>query len=227
MLFDAGSTLWYSEPPESTWHRILADLGVDVSAERVDKAWEKALAQLMPKFIELESSGHPNDFATIDQLFAESELVVVEELGVSVDRKALRTLAKDLFPSGSSLYPETIEVLAKLRAMGLLVAIVSNGVSQEEVSARLGIDVYCDPIIGSVHVGYAKPAPEIFHLALNALAVGPEEAIMVGDNWEVDVLGARGVGLRGIHIARGDEESPGIDSIKDLWGVVDIVTERT
>ena len=227
MLFDAGSTLWYSEPPASVWRGILVGLGLDVSPERVDKAWEKALEQLMPRFLALESSGHPNDLATIEKLFAESETVVVEDLGVSVDGSALRTLAEDLFTSGSTLCTETLEVLAKLRAMGLLVAIVSNGASQEAVSTKLGIDKYCDPIIGSVHVGFAKPAPEIFHLALNALEVGPDEAIMVGDNWEVDVVGARGVGMRGIHIVRGDEESPGPDLIKDLWGVVDILTDTT
>ena len=48
--------------------------------------------------------------------------------------------------------------------------------------------------------------------------------LVVGDDWEADVVGARGVGMRGVHIIRGDEDSPGPDAIKDLSGVIDILT---
>lgn len=84
------------------------------------------------------------------------------------------------------------------------------------------VDIYCDSIIEPVHVGFAKPDPKIFHLALEVLNVGLQEAIVVGDNWGAGVLGASSVGIRGIHFAR-DDESSGYDFITDCREVIDIV----
>ena len=44
---------------------------------------------------------------------------------------------------------------------------------------------------------------------------------MVGDNWGADVLGASSV--RGVHLARGDDGSPGSKFITDFREVIDIV----
>ena len=159
-------------------------------------------------------------------MWAASEKRMVEDLGLSVDLARLRGVAADLFAANVELYPETLEVLTELRAMSIQVAMVSNGVNRDRTARWLGIDEYLDPIIGSLHVGFAKPSPKIFHLALSALGIGPEEAIMVGDEWEADVLGAGGVRMRGVHLVRGDEESPGSDAIKDLRGVIDILSKQ-
>jgi len=101
---------------------------------------------------------------------------IVADLGLSVDPGRRRSVSADRFGANSELYPETNEVVTTLRAMGMSVAIVSNGVNQEQTARLLGIDEHLDPIIGSVHVGFAKPSPEIFHLALSALGIRPEEA---------------------------------------------------
>ena len=91
---------------------------------------------------------------------------------------------------------------------------------QNDIAERLGIATYFDTIIGSVHVGFKKPMPEIFQMALTALSVGPDQAIMVGDNWEDDVEGAKKAGIRGIHLNRADDPSLSGEVIEDLWGVV-------
>ena len=108
--------------------------------------------------------------------------------------------------------------------MGMRVAMVSNGVNQERGARKLGIDHYFDVIVGSVHVGFAKPDPKIFHIALSALDVAPDDAIMVGDDPELDVEGARGVGMRCAQVVCGDEYVAGPNAIKDLWGVIDILS---
>ena len=46
---------------------------------------------------------------------------------------------------------------------------------------------------------------------------------MIGDDWEEDVLGARAAGMRGVHLIRGDGDSPGSDAIEDLRGAIDIL----
>jgi HAD superfamily hydrolase (TIGR01458 family) len=48
-----------------------------------------------------------------------------------------------------------------------------------------------------------KPSRAYFESALAALGVGPEEAIMVGDDVEADVGGAKAIGLRGVLVRTG------------------------
>ena len=48
-----------------------------------------------------------------------------------------------------------------------------------------------------------KPSREFFHLALSHLGLAPHQAVMVGDDWESDIAGAQGVGLRTILVQTG------------------------
>ncbi len=48
-----------------------------------------------------------------------------------------------------------------------------------------------------------KPSREFFHLALAHLDLAPHQAAMVGDDWESDIAGAQGVGLRTILVQTG------------------------
>jgi putative hydrolase of the HAD superfamily len=43
-----------------------------------------------------------------------------------------------------------------------------------------------------------KPDPRLFRLALQRAGAAPEEAVHVGDLYEVDVVGARAAGIRAI-----------------------------
>lgn len=225
VLFDAFNTFWHgTDSPIAVWRGILADLASDVPTEQVRAAWIREWELLSHQFGPFESSGHPNEPSEIEFMFEGSEKRMVKDLGLSADLGRLKTVAGVRFGASSELYPETLEVLRELRAMGMPMAMVSNGVNQAQTARLLGIDEYLDPIIGSLHVGFAKPSPEIFHLALSALGVGPEEAVMVGDDWGLDVLGSSGVGMRGVHLVRGDGNSPGSDAIKDLRGIIDVVS---
>ena len=226
VLFDAGETLWYSQTsPKGVWRGILQDLGFDVPTAQIEVAWEREWKLLQPQYLAFESSGHPNESSAIESMWAASEKRVIEDLSLTVDLNRSRRVADERFAANEDLYPETVGVLKKLRKMGMQMAIVSNGVNQERTARRLGIDGYFNRIVGSVHVGFAKPSPEIFHLALSAFGIGPEAAIMVGDNWEADVLGAGRMGMGSVHIVRGNEDAVGPDTIKDLWGVIDILTQ--
>lgn len=58
-----------------------------------------------------------------------------------------------------------------------------------------GIKGFFEVIVISSEVGYRKPGPMIFQIALDRLRVGPERALFVGDSFEIDVVGAKGVGM--------------------------------
>ena len=55
-----------------------------------------------------------------------------------------------------------------------------------------------DAVVISQEAGIAKPHPSIFKMALDQLGALPGESVMVGDNWAMDVVGARTAGMRAI-----------------------------
>jgi len=60
---------------------------------------------------------------------------------------------------------------------------------------REGIAPLFDAVVISEEVGWRKPKPIIFEVALARLQVSPQEALFVGDRADIDVLGAKQAGL--------------------------------
>jgi putative hydrolase of the HAD superfamily len=92
-----------------------------------------------------------------------------------------------------------VPLLAALRPHGAI-AIVSNNVSAEQADkmAVCGIAEHVDALVVSEVVGAAKPDPEIFRVALDRLHASAANAVMIGDSWSADILGARAAGIRAV-----------------------------
>ena len=119
------------------------------------------------------------------------------------------------------LFPETVSTLAQLKAQGLELGIISNFDSRLFTVLRgLGIADTFDTVTISSLAQAAKPAPRIFHLALEKHAVDPEEALHIGDSIREDVEGAREAGLHTVLLdrdARQDGHSvPTIQSLEEV-----------
>ncbi|HEX5962804.1 MAG TPA: HAD-IA family hydrolase [Gemmatimonadales bacterium] len=98
-----------------------------------------------------------------------------------------------------SVRERTHESLRRLRDAGLRLGIVSN--SDGRVGQALeaaGLREYFDVVIDSKLVGIEKPNPAIFRAALDALGVTAQEALYVGDLYEVDILGAQAAGMEAV-----------------------------
>jgi len=98
--------------------------------------------------------------------------------------------------------PHVEEVLTRLHPDYMLV-VASNAAESDEsaiwgVMKRTGLADLIDRAYCFKNVGYKKPAPEFFRFILDDLGLQPEQAIMVGDDFAADVLGAQGVGIRAI-----------------------------
>lgn len=79
----------------------------------------------------------------------------------------------------------------------LAVGIVTNNLrdEQEEKLRACGLDRYVDVLVVSEEAGVAKPDPAIFQVALDRLDCAAADAVMVGDSWPADILGARAAGV--------------------------------
>jgi putative hydrolase of the HAD superfamily len=89
------------------------------------------------------------------------------------------------------------EALARLRGAGFKLAVVSNSEGTiEQMLAEIALRDLFETVIDSSVVGFTKPDPRIFALALERLGVTPGEALMIGDSPSADVDGAHAVGIR-------------------------------
>src|SRR5215212_5369804 len=92
------------------------------------------------------------------------------------------------------------------------IGVVTNNVLAEQVEKlrHLEFAALVDVLVASEEVGVAKPHPKIFHAALERLACTPDQVVMVGDNWENDIVGASRVGIRSIWLNRYADPHPDV-----------------
>jgi putative hydrolase of the HAD superfamily len=99
----------------------------------------------------------------------------------------------------SGVSERSAAALARLRAADLRLGVVSNSDGRvDEALEAAGLRRYFDVVVDSAVAGVEKPDPRIFHVALDALGVLPDEALYVGDLYDVDVVGARAAGIDAI-----------------------------
>jgi putative hydrolase of the HAD superfamily len=67
---------------------------------------------------------------------------------------------------------------------------------------QLGLESYLNFITTPYDAGADKPDPKIFLVALDKAGIHADEAIYVGDQYKVDILGARSAGIKAIMIDR-------------------------
>ncbi|MGB1308835.1 MAG: YjjG family noncanonical pyrimidine nucleotidase [Oceanihabitans sp.] len=78
--------------------------------------------------------------------------------------------------------------------------IITNGFEEAQLGKLKNANIinYFKTITTSEMVGVKKPNPKIFNYALTQANAIPEKSIMIGDNYEADVLGALDFGMDAI-----------------------------
>lgn len=106
--------------------------------------------------------------------------------------------------------PRAAEVLAALRS-GWTLALATNAGDSDEAAiraalARVGLDALLDRIYCRRTVGHEKPAAEFFEFILEDLRLDRSAIVMVGDDFDRDVLGANRAGIRAIWLNERSEQ---------------------
>ena len=109
-----------------------------------------------------------------------------------------------------------------------LVGALSNGFIgiQARKLRSGGIDNYIKIMVLSDEVGITKPLPGIFECAMQRCACAPEEIVMIGDNYDADILGAHRMGWRTIFFNRKGvqvEENVATATVSSLNEIIDLL----
>ncbi|MEN8137479.1 MAG: YjjG family noncanonical pyrimidine nucleotidase [Bacteroidota bacterium] len=94
-------------------------------------------------------------------------------------------------PRKTNLFPHAMEALEYLNERYKL-HIITNGFEEIQFTKlkMSNIEVFFDEVITSEAIGVKKPDPLIFSYALEKTGAKPHESLMIGDNYEADILGA-------------------------------------
>jgi putative hydrolase of the HAD superfamily len=96
-------------------------------------------------------------------------------------------------------------------------AIISNWDSRlPALIDRLGIRHYFETLTVSALVGYEKPHPAIFQIALERASLEPHQALYIGDDIVLDYHAARKAGMYALHLDRSSRFDPHDDTITSL-----------
>lgn len=103
----------------------------------------------------------------------------------------------EISPRKKKLVPGTEEVLELLKSKGYQLFVITNGF--EEVQriklSNCGIQHYFEALITSERAGVKKPNRKIFDYALKLAETIPQASLMVGDDLQADILGAKSVSM--------------------------------
>jgi len=110
-----------------------------------------------------------------------------------------------------------LEVLAAMKKERYSIGMIANGDSTgaRNIIKAIGLQDYFDAIIISEEVGIEKPCQGIFQAALAKLGVKAENAVMVGNRIEADILGANRIGMKSVWFRWNDRYSDTIDSSEE------------
>jgi len=129
-------------------------------------------------------------------------------------------------PKKKNLIPGTLEMLDDLKKE-FHIHIITNGFPevQHHKIKHSGLQDYFDVIITSEGCGYSKPDARIFAHALKKSGAKKEEALMIGDDLAVDIVGARNAGWDQVFFnpAKGAHSEKVTYEILEIGDVVKIV----
>lgn len=102
-----------------------------------------------------------------------------------------------ILPTKSRLFPHANHILDYLKQKGYGLYVITNGFEETQwlKIQHSGIDGYFEQMITSERAGSLKPHREIFEYAFQQTGSQPGVSLMIGDNFEVDILGAAAAGM--------------------------------
>ncbi len=138
---------------------------------------------------------------------------------------------------GETLYPEAKETVEQIKSE-YNIGIIAN--QPKGLSLRIkefGLLGYIDAVFGSDDVGYKKPDVDFYRYALKETDCRPDEAVMIGDRLDNDIMPAKKAGMKTIRIMQGffkaaapetEDETPdySAESLIDIPKILSILQNR-
>lgn len=200
VILDLDDTLFdHTGSVTAALRRWLPTLGVEPTAALVD-AWFAAEAWHYPAWL----AGHVT-YQEQRRLRLREFLPLIGRMpGTDADLDDLFSGYRARYRASWVPFDDVEAAVAAIADAGLPTAVLTNGTTDQQ-NAKLeaiGLRGRVGPVFTAERLGLAKPAPETYLQVCAELMVHPGAALHVGDQYDVDVAGARAAGLQAVHLDR-------------------------
>ncbi|MFC1913460.1 HAD family hydrolase [Chloroflexota bacterium] len=206
VFFDWFNTLAHFEPPRHQLYRqALLKSGIEISPAEVMRG-----VLLADQYFFEENAKSPVEKRSQQEqievylhypnsILAEAEVEVSQELPLQI----LKTVRQQFKGGTFALFDDVLSTLQALKQQDITLGLITNlNRDVASICRKLGLQPYLDFVVTPQVAGADKPQPPIFLAALDRAGVDADQAVHVGDQYQVDVVGARGVGITPILIDR-------------------------
>ncbi|MBQ3264210.1 MAG: HAD family hydrolase [Ruminococcus sp.] len=227
IIFDLYGTLVDIRTDEFSldfWRRavqVFAMGGASFSPGELRTAYTKYVKRALRR----ERLKHPT-YKHVDIDLLEVFRKLFSDKGINADMTRLRETARRFRKDSTQfirLYDGVTELLDGLREAGKKIYLLSN--AQESFTMpemdELGILPYFDGVMISSEERVCKPQRQFFEKLLNKYQLDPQECLMVGNDKNSDMMGAKSVGVDGLYIHQ--EISPEVSDESEICALYKIM----
>ncbi|HEY4387314.1 MAG TPA: HAD-IA family hydrolase [Ktedonobacteraceae bacterium] len=207
IFFDAGFTLLrpYPSTPEIC-QQACQQLGLHIHLEQVVAQMEAA-EEYFFRQTRLNRYIWADERAIVE-LWRGYYTYLLRPFVEEQDEAMLNQLAEKIYQEFSrhtswEIYPDVIQTLEALKVHGYNLGIISDWESAlGPILQKLHLNQYFDCLLISAVTRHAKPAPQLYELALQRANAVSDYSLHIGDSYINDVLGARAVGITPVLLDR-------------------------
>ncbi len=220
LILDLDNTVYdYDSPHQLALSMVVAHFSskFNLSTKQTQQSFDRARQNTQ---LEL-----PGSAASHNRLLYFQKMLEYNGLNSMSHALELYELYWNTFLVNMTLFEGVIDFLDNFRQNQGKVCILTDLTAhiQHRKIQKLGLAVYTDYIVSSEEVGVEKPHPYMFARALQKLESDPSEALMIGDNWAKDIIGANALGIHSIWINHKNERNSLPDNVREVAGFNDIM----
>jgi putative hydrolase of the HAD superfamily len=214
VFFDLDHTLWdFDRNSALTFEKIFSSRNINLTLNEFLAVYEPVNLKYWKLYREAKIHKDDLRYGRLKDVFDILKFDISDQdiFGISDDYIKYLT-------SFTHLFDGTIEILEYLYGKYDL-HIITNGFEevQQGKMDHSNISHFFKTVTNSEMVGVKKPDPKIFYFALDLANATPENSVMIGDNYEADILGALSIGMEALCFNYHKEElKPHIKVIENL-----------
>ena len=223
IFFDLDHTLWdFDKNSDLTFFKILKKNDISIDVSKFLNCYHPINRKYWEMYRVNKVSKADLRYYRLSDTF--------KKLNYDINDYIINQLAIDYIEHLSDfnhLIPETLTVLELLKSKYKM-HIITNGFKEVQKRKLQKSDLiqYFKTVTISEDVGVKKPHKLIFNHALTAANANVESSIMIGDNFNADILGALGVGMKAIYYDfhnTNEQERENVIIVKSIKEIIPIL----
>lgn len=193
VFFDVGQTLMHASPSIPEMFSLVArERGHEISVRDVEPFMPEVDAYYEHEYLRDGDFWCSHERSTA--IWRDMYRILADRTGIGEDAEEMSLAVHERYrvASGWSLFEDVVPCLRTLKLSGYRLGVISNWDAELESLLRgIGLLPYFDDVVASAAVGYRKPDPVVFELALERMGAEPSCCVHVGDLLEADGAAAR------------------------------------